>query len=103
MSDPSIFAKAGSIVLLFGLIIAGLSVTSPAAAQAFCSEPVTPYCVDTESQFDTMLQINRCEEDLENYEQQLLDYEQCISNQLETLREELNKAHEALSEAKENF
>lgn len=83
--------------------MAGLSTPGTSAAQGFCSEPVAPYCVNKDSEFDTMLQINRCDEDLANYEQQLLDYEQCISDQLESLREELNSAQDALEAARENF
>lgn len=93
----------GKNALFVSLVLGGLSVPGVAAAQGFCSEPVTPYCVDKDSEFDTMLQINRCEEDLDDYEEQLREYEQCISDQLEALREELNTARGALNEAKENF
>lgn len=84
-------------------MMAGLSMPGTAASQGFCSEPVAPYCVNKDSVFDTVLQVNRCEEDLANYEQQLNDYEQCISDQLESLREELDNAQDALEAAKEKF
>lgn len=89
--------------MLLSLLVTGLSMPGTAAAQGFCSEPVAPYCVNKDSEFDTMLQINRCEEDLANYEQQLIDYEQCISDQLESLREDLDRAQDALETARENF
>lgn len=101
MSDLSRILITGKIALFSCLLLAGLSV--PAAAQEFCSEPVAPYCVDQNAEFDTRLQINRCEEDLVNYEEQLEEYEQCIAAQLESLREELTKASKALDEAKENL
>lgn len=87
--------------MFVSLVLGSLSMPGVAAAQEFCSEPVAPYCVDEGSQYDTMLQINRCEEDLDNYEEQLREYEQCISDQLESLREELSTARDALSKAKE--
>lgn len=94
---------AGKNVLFLCLALAGLSMPGTAASQGFCSEPVAPYCVNEDAAFDTMLQINRCEEDLANYEEQLAEYEQCIADQLESLREELNAAEKALDEARENF
>lgn len=93
----------GRNALVLCLVMAGLSMPGTAAAQGFCSEPVAPYCVNKDSEFDTRLQINRCEEDLANYKQQLIDYEQCISDQLESLREELDSAQDALEAAKESF
>lgn len=103
MPDFSRALNNGKNAVVLCLVIAGLSMPGMAAAQGFCSEPVAPYCVTKDSAFDTMLQINRCEEDLANYKQQLIDYEQCISDQLESMREELDDALEALEAAKENF
>lgn len=103
MPDLQRLVTAGKNALFVSLVLGGLSMPGVAAAQGFCSEPVAPYCVDEDSQYDTMLQINRCEEDLDNYEEQLREYEQCISDQLESLREELDAARDALSEAKEEF
>lgn len=81
------------------LILAGLLAAGTVSAQEYCSEPVAPYCVDEDSDLDTTLQINRCDEDLKDYEEQLSEYEQCISNQLKSLREELENARKALKEA----
>lgn len=72
-------------------------------AQEFCSEPVAPYCVTKDSEFDSMLQINRCEEDLAEYERQLDEYERCIAGQLESWRKDLKEAQTALENARENF
>lgn len=93
----------GKHVLFLCLVLTGLSMPGTAASQGFCSEPVAPYCVNEDATFDTILQVNRCEEDLANYEEQLAEYEQCIAEQLESMREELKAAHKALDEAKENF
>lgn len=71
--------------------------------QEFCSEPVAPYCVTTESEFDSMLQINRCNDDLDDYQEQIDTYEQCIADQLETMRQELSEAREKLEEAEKDF
>jgi len=81
----------------------GVSAHGQAAAQEFCSEPVTPYCVGTESEFDTMLQINRCQDDLSDFEQQLNEYETCITQLLEGMRKELAEARERLKHAEESF
>lgn len=103
VSDCQRLFKVGKNALLLPLVLAGLSIPGLTEAQGFCSEPVAPYCVDKDSQFDTVLQINRCEEDLDNYEEQLKEYEQCIADQLESLREELDTAKSALEEARERF
>lgn len=87
-------------MLVLCLAAAGLSVFGMAAGQDFCSEPVAPYCVDTDSEFETQLQINRCEDDLMNYEQQLDEYEQCIADQIQAMRRDLTNAREKLEETK---
>jgi len=97
-----IFATGGTTLVLC-LALAGLAAPGAAPAQEFCSEPVPPYCVDKDSEFDTMLQINRCDEDLNDYQQQLDEYEQCIQGQLNALQEELDSARKALEEARKNF
>lgn len=97
-------ATSASGKLLFAcLVMIGLSMPGTASAQEFCSEPVAPYCLDLESEFDTVLQINRCEDDLNDYQQQLEEYEQCITNQLDSLRSQLENARKSLEEARKKF
>jgi hypothetical protein len=74
-----------------------------ALGQQFCSEPVAPYCVTTESEFATTLQLTRCEDDLDNYKEQLAQYEQCIAEQIQAMRKELAGARKKLEDAKQNF
>ena len=99
---PRILA-ADRAALLLCLALIGLALPGTGSAQQFCSEPVAPYCVDKDSEFDTMLQINRCEEDLNEYQQQLDEYEQCIQERLGALHDELGNARTALEEARKKF
>lgn len=85
------------------LCVGCLSMQGVALGQSFCSEPIAPYCADKDSEFDTVLQINRCEEDLTEYESQLSEYEQCVKSQIDGLRQELRDARKKLEEAKKNF
>lgn len=103
MPDLPKTSIAGGKLLFACLLLIGLSTPGTAAAQEFCSEPVQPYCLDLESEYDTMLQINRCEDDLNDYQQQLDEYEQCIADQLDSLRKQLEDARKALGDARENF
>lgn len=99
---PRVLAPDKNALLPFLALIAVL-MSPPASAQEFCSEPVSPYCVDKDSEFDSVLQVNRCEDDLNDYEQQLNEYEQCISKQLESMRQALGDARKTLKAAKEQF
>lgn len=85
------------------MMLAGAALPGAASAQEFCSEPVAPYCADKDGDFDTVLQVNRCRDDLNDYEQQLKEYESCITQQLGSLREELKSAREMLEEAEKKF
>jgi len=85
-------------------VLLGVSMHGAAQQETeFCSEPVTPYCAGPDSQLDTMLQINRCKDDLKNYEEELDDYEACVSRSLERMREEIAQARENLKAAEEEF
>ena len=94
---------AGKLSLLLCLALFCVSMPHSALGQQFCSEPVAPYCVTTESEFTTTLQLTRCEEDLSNYEQQVAEYEQCIVEKIQTMRDELAGARKKLEDARENF
>jgi hypothetical protein len=92
-----------SLALCAALAVLLLFLSGTAFGQGFCSEPVEPYCVSTDSEFDTLLQVNRCEDDLLDYEQQVTEYEKCISDQINALRQELSNARAKLEEARKNF
>lgn len=93
----------GSKLLYPCLVLIGLSLPGAVSAQEFCSEPVPPYCVDEDSEFDTMLQVNRCEDDLNDYRDQLDEYEKCIAEQLSSLRKDLDNAQKRLGEVRKEF
>lgn len=90
-------------MLLMCLTVAGFASCGTVAAQSFCSEPVEPYCVSTDSEFDTLLQVNRCRDDLVGYEEQVNEYEQCITEQIQGIHDEIGKAREKLEQAGEDF
>lgn len=96
-------AVAGRRFLAGSLVAVGISLYVPAAAQEFCSEPVEPYCVSTESEFDTQLQVNRCRDDLNEYEEQVNEYEQCINGQIKGMHKGLSEARSKLDEAEDSF
>jgi len=85
------------------MMLAGAALPGAASAQEFCSEPVAPYCADKDNEFDDMLQVNRCRDDLNDYEQELQEYESCITQQLDRLRGELKSARGALKEEEKRF
>lgn len=103
MIDHRTSRFARKLVLAGSLCAACACLPATAVAQSFCSEPVAPYCADKESQFDTLLQVNRCVGDLADYESQLTEYEQCVKKQIESLRQELSDARKRLENAKEDF
>lgn len=94
---------AGRRLLGCCLAVAGLGLCAPSVAQEYCSEPVEPYCVSTESDFETQVQVNRCSADLDDYEEQVNEYEKCIAGQIEGLRKELSEARSKLEEADKNL
>lgn len=103
MPDPNIAPRRGKTWALVCAVILGFLFTGAAPAQQFCSEPVTPYCADANSQYETMLQINRCKDDLRSYEEELNDYETCIQESLKRMRSEIEEARKNLQEAEEEF
>lgn len=103
MSDRPRLLPIGKGPLLALLFAISAAWYGSAAGQEFCSEPVPPYCVNEDSEFDSMVQINRCEEDMNEFEQQLDEYEQCIADQLKGMRSDLSKARKRLVKERENF
>lgn len=90
-------------ILTSCLVAVGLVLCGPAAGQSYCSEPVEPYCISTDSEFDSLLQVNRCEDDLTDFEEQVNEYEECITGQVQAMRDELTEARQKLVQAKEDF
>lgn len=103
MSNCFEVLKTAGQALIPGLTLMTLMLPPAGAAENYCSAPVAPYCVDKDSEFDSVLQINRCEEDLGDYQEQLDTYQQCITEQLSTERKRLKEAHDLLNRAREKF
>lgn len=101
--SPSTANSTAKRVLLLCVAAAAFSAFGTAVGQEYCSEPVAPYCVDTDSEFDSLLQVNRCQDDLADYEQQLNEYETCITSQIEGMRNALSEARAKLEQAKKEF
>jgi len=102
-SGTRMWSTEQGLAILLCLALLGMSTPRTAVGQEFCSEPVAPYCVTTESEFDTMLQINRCNDDLGDYQEQIATYEQCIADQLQAMRQELTEARERLEEVEKDL
>lgn len=101
--SPSTANSSPRRVLLFCVAAAALSGFGTAVGQEYCSEPVAPYCVDTDSEFDSLLQVNRCQDDLADYQQQVNEYESCITSQIEGMRKALSEARTKLEQAEKEF
>jgi len=101
--EPKKTPSKGMAWLLAGAAMLGFLFSGAAPGQQFCSEPVSPYCADPDSQYETMVQINRCKEDVASYEEELNDYEACIEESLERMRSDLEEARENLDKAEEQF
>jgi hypothetical protein len=63
-----------------------LTVTT-ANAQALCSEPIIPTCVELSLTYDSEGSIERCEIDLQRYGDELNAYADCIDQRLAELEE----------------
>lgn len=103
MPDLKNEARKGRTWSRVGTVFLGLFVAGPASGQEFCSEPVTPYCVGLDAEFDTMLQINRCKDDLKNYEDAVDEYGACIERSLNRMREEIRDAKQSLEKAEQEY
>lgn len=103
MSEPNNTPSNARTWLLACAAMLGFLISGAAPGQQFCSEPVSPYCADPDSQYETMVQINRCKEDIANYEEELKDYEICIQESLERMKSDLEEARENLKNAEEEF
>lgn len=99
MPEPNKTPSKGRIWLIACAAMLGFLISGAAPGQQFCSEPVSPYCADPDSEYDTMVQINRCKEDVADYEEELNDYEACIEKSLERMRNDLETAKENLKKA----
>ena len=71
---------------MIGLVTLALFVAPPTQAAIFCSEPVEPYCVESDSTFDDQLAIERCRSDVEDYVRGLEDYAKCLEAQQKEVR-----------------
>jgi len=99
---PNTYLSRKSALLLFVPII-GLSLHGVALSDDFCSEPVAPYCVDKDSDFQSKVEVDRCEKDLSDYDKELSEYEKCVKSQIEDLRKGLSAAKKRLEDAKQRL
>lgn len=90
-----------ALTLLLPVLV--LSMHGVAFGDDFCSQPVAPYCADKDSDFESKLEVDRCEEDLSDYEKELSDYEKCVKDQIDALRKGLSDAKKRLEEAKQRL
>lgn len=102
-ASADLMSMSRSRTLVLAIVMSGMFACAPSWGQSFCSEPVEPYCVSTDSEFDTLLQVNRCVDDLKEYEQEVNDYEKCISTQIGKLREGISQARHKLEESRKEF
>lgn len=81
---------------LFGLVAGLAMAAAPAHAQEFCSEPIAPSCLTAGMNMDSTLQVRRCEEDLNRYEQNFKQYADCQTRKLDGMRGEIAEFHDVL-------
>ena len=62
-----------------------------------------PYCVNQVGQFDSIVQIERCEGDLKSGVKELNDYSECIRKSIEDRHKELAQALEELDRLRKNL
>lgn len=93
--------RKSALILLLAML--GVSAQGVTLADDFCSQPVAPYCADKDSDFQSKLEVDRCQEDLSDYEKELSEYEQCVKDQIAALRKELSEAKKKLQEAKDKL
>ena len=62
-----------------------LSAPSPQAA-IFCSEPVEPFCVESDTTFEDQLGIKRCRGEVDEYVGGLEGYVECLAAQQKEIR-----------------
>lgn len=68
-----------------GAILSLAFCLQPPSAQVktFCSEPVTPFCVNRSALFEDDLAKQRCEQEVSDYRASMAEYIECLSVQAE--------------------
>jgi hypothetical protein len=65
--------------------LAGATVLQTNAAAAFCSKPITPYCVEDGTLADSYVPEDRCRRALHNHVQDLTRYRSCLATEIEQI------------------
>jgi hypothetical protein len=79
-----------SAIAALSLLFALFCPASDASAQALCSEPISPACVELDLTYDDDSAIARCEDDLRRFGEDLDEYVACIDRRVQEL-EDLNE------------
>lgn len=65
--------------------LAGATVLQTNAAAAFCSKPITPYCVEDGSLTDSYVPEDRCRRALHDHVEDLTRYRSCLATEIEQI------------------
>lgn len=91
-------------VMALGLML-WASLSSPAWAQALCTEPVAPSCVDLGTTYDAEEELKRCQQDVAKYDQAMTAFAQCLAteaNNAAKLRDGLLERFQCLARKEAN-
>jgi hypothetical protein len=80
MANPLLLAAALLLLLHAQAFAASREIT-------FCSEPVIPFCVESDATYEDELETKRCRSELENYVGGLKGYADCLKVQQQEANE----------------
>ena len=67
--------------LALALLVHGQAASGATRETISCSEPVTPFCVESDATFEDELSIRRCRSEVEDYIDGIKEYVGCLSQQ----------------------
>lgn len=97
--------KGGTVVpltrafMICTLTAACLAASGPAFA--FCSKPITPYCVEDGSLSDSYVPEDRCRRALEDHVRDLTRYRNCLAAEVEQIDQTIIRFRDLLGEGAE--
>lgn len=80
-AGPAASAAAPWLALALAAALASAAGPSAGQVKTFCSEPVTPFCVNRPATFEDKAATERCRQDLRTYLEGLDRYVECLSEQ----------------------
>ena len=86
-------------VLIVPLAAAGILLSAPAVA--FCSKPITPYCVEDGSLAKGHVPEDRCRRAVEDHVEDLTRYRSCLAVEIEQIDEAVERFRSLLSNGAE--